>query len=52
MPIISLIFSVLLSAMTLFSAFGVKADPPDELKQFDVPTVRMFMVSIENVENG
>lgn len=52
MPIISLIFSVLVSSMTLFGAFGIKADPPAELKQFDVPTVRMFMISINNVEDG
>lgn len=51
-PIISLILSMLLSAMTLFVAFGVKAEPPSELKLFDVPTVRSFVVSIENVEDG
>jgi hypothetical protein len=51
-PVISAVLSALLSVLTLFVSFGVKANPPNELGIFDVGTVRMFMLSIENVPNG
>lgn len=52
MPVISQIVAVILSIITIFASFGVQAKPPEELKMFDIPTARMFMILINNVENG
>ncbi len=35
-----------------FLSFGTKSTPPKELSQFNVPTVRMFLVLIENYNQG
>lgn len=52
MHIVAFLLALLLSVTATLKAFDIKADVPPEAKRFDVSTIRLFSVLIDNSAGG